>query len=108
MLINDPLRSAEDRPGAASRRRLHHMAATVAAGAPLAITPRRGVARVPRRRSASHPEGGLSASIWRRRQRRLVSTGGALARIEEKHRDVERELDLWRSVSLSTDFRSIT
>ena len=27
-----------------------------------------------------------------------------VARIKEKHRDVERELDLWREVSLSTDF----
>jgi len=35
---------------------------------------------------------------------RLALGGDTVARIEEKHRDVERELDLWRSVSLSTDF----
>jgi NAD(P)-dependent dehydrogenase (short-subunit alcohol dehydrogenase family) len=35
---------------------------------------------------------------------RLPLGSDTVARIEEKHRDVERELDLWRSVSLSTDF----
>src|SRR5215467_14245143 len=35
---------------------------------------------------------------------RLALGSDTVARIEEKHRDVERELDLWRSVSLSTDF----
>src|SRR5262249_36164081 len=35
---------------------------------------------------------------------RLALGGDTVARIEEKHRDVERELDLWRPVSLSTDF----
>jgi NAD(P)-dependent dehydrogenase (short-subunit alcohol dehydrogenase family) len=35
---------------------------------------------------------------------RLALGSDTLARIEEKHRDVQRELDLWRSVSLSTDF----
>ena len=39
---------------------------------------------------------------------RLGLGSDTVARIEEKHRDVERELDLWRSVSLSTDFRSVT
>src|SRR5215468_4107762 len=39
---------------------------------------------------------------------RLALGSDTVARIEEKHRDVERELDLWRSVSLSTDFRSVT
>src|SRR5215831_7735593 len=34
---------------------------------------------------------------------RLALGSDTVARIEEKHRDVERELDLWRSVSLSTD-----
>jgi NAD(P)-dependent dehydrogenase (short-subunit alcohol dehydrogenase family) len=38
---------------------------------------------------------------------RLALGSDTVARIEEKHRDVERELDLWRSVSLSTDFRSV-
>jgi hypothetical protein len=33
---------------------------------------------------------------------RLALGGDTVARIEEKHRDVERELDLWRAVSLST------
>jgi NAD(P)-dependent dehydrogenase (short-subunit alcohol dehydrogenase family) len=37
---------------------------------------------------------------------RLALGSDTVARIEEKHRDVERELDLWRSVSLSTDFVS--
>jgi NAD(P)-dependent dehydrogenase (short-subunit alcohol dehydrogenase family) len=36
--------------------------------------------------------------------RRLPLGSDTVARIEEKHRDVERELDLWRPVSLSTDF----
>ena len=36
---------------------------------------------------------------------RLALGSDTVARIEEKHRDVERELDLWRSVSLSTDFK---
>ena len=35
---------------------------------------------------------------------RLALGSDTVARIEEKHRDVERELDLWRSLSLSTDF----
>jgi NAD(P)-dependent dehydrogenase (short-subunit alcohol dehydrogenase family) len=35
---------------------------------------------------------------------RLALGSDTVARIEEKHRDVERELDLWRAVSLSTDF----
>jgi len=35
---------------------------------------------------------------------RLALGSDTLARIEEKHRDVKSELDLWRSVSLSTDF----
>jgi predicted alpha/beta hydrolase family esterase len=35
---------------------------------------------------------------------RLALGSDTVARIEEKHRDVERELDLWRSVSVSTDF----
>src|SRR5499427_6166881 len=39
---------------------------------------------------------------------RLALGSDTVARIEEKHRDVERELDLWRPVSLSTDFRSVT
>src|SRR5262249_29419599 len=39
---------------------------------------------------------------------RLAVGTDTVARIEEKHRDVERELDQWRSVSLSTDFRSVT
>ena len=39
---------------------------------------------------------------------RLALGSDTVARIEGKHRDVERELDLWRSVSLSTDFRSVT
>jgi NAD(P)-dependent dehydrogenase (short-subunit alcohol dehydrogenase family) len=38
---------------------------------------------------------------------RLALGSDTVARIEEKHRDVERELELWRSVSLSTDFRSV-
>ncbi len=37
---------------------------------------------------------------------RLALGSDTVARIEEKHRDVERELDLWRAVSLSTDFAS--
>jgi hypothetical protein len=37
---------------------------------------------------------------------RLALGSDTVARIEEKHRDVERELDLWRAVSLSTDFVS--
>ena len=39
---------------------------------------------------------------------RLALGSDTVARIAEKHRDVERELDLWRSVSLSTDFGSVT
>ena len=35
---------------------------------------------------------------------RLALGSDTVAGIEEKHRDVERELDLWRAVSLSTDF----
>jgi NAD(P)-dependent dehydrogenase (short-subunit alcohol dehydrogenase family) len=35
---------------------------------------------------------------------RLALGSDTVARIKEKHRDVERELDLWRQVSLSTDF----
>jgi NAD(P)-dependent dehydrogenase (short-subunit alcohol dehydrogenase family) len=35
---------------------------------------------------------------------RLALGSDTVARIEEKHRDVERELDLWRAVSISTDF----
>jgi NAD(P)-dependent dehydrogenase (short-subunit alcohol dehydrogenase family) len=35
---------------------------------------------------------------------RLALGSDTVARIEEKHRDVERELNLWRAVSLSTDF----
>ena len=35
---------------------------------------------------------------------RLALGSDTVARIEEKHRDVVRELDLWRAVSLSTDF----
>ena len=35
---------------------------------------------------------------------RLALGSDTVACIEEKHRDVERELDLWRAVSLSTDF----
>ena len=35
---------------------------------------------------------------------RLALGSDTVARIEEKHRDVGRELDLRRSVSLSTDF----
>jgi NAD(P)-dependent dehydrogenase (short-subunit alcohol dehydrogenase family) len=34
---------------------------------------------------------------------RLALGSDTVARIEQKHRDVARELDLWRSVSLSTD-----
>jgi NAD(P)-dependent dehydrogenase (short-subunit alcohol dehydrogenase family) len=37
---------------------------------------------------------------------RLALGSDTVAGIEKKHRDVERELDLWRSVSLSTDFAS--
>jgi NAD(P)-dependent dehydrogenase (short-subunit alcohol dehydrogenase family) len=37
---------------------------------------------------------------------RLALGSDTAARIEEKHRDVARELDLWRSVTLSTDFAS--
>jgi len=40
--------------------------------------------------------------------RRLALGSDTVARIEEKHRDMGRELDLWRSVSLSTDFRIVT
>ena len=39
---------------------------------------------------------------------RLALGSDTVARIEQKHRDVKRELDLWRSVSLSTDFRSVS
>jgi NAD(P)-dependent dehydrogenase (short-subunit alcohol dehydrogenase family) len=39
---------------------------------------------------------------------RLALGSDTVARIEEKYRDVERELDFWRTVSLSTDFRSVT
>ena len=39
---------------------------------------------------------------------RLALGSDTVARIEEKHRDVERELDVWRPVSLSTEFRSVT
>ena len=35
---------------------------------------------------------------------RLALGSDTVARIEEKNRDVQRELDLWRAVSLSTDF----
>jgi NAD(P)-dependent dehydrogenase (short-subunit alcohol dehydrogenase family) len=35
---------------------------------------------------------------------RLALGSDTVARMEQKHRDVERELDLWRPVSLSTDF----
>jgi NAD(P)-dependent dehydrogenase (short-subunit alcohol dehydrogenase family) len=35
---------------------------------------------------------------------RLALGSDTVARVEEKHRCVERELDLWRSLSLSTDF----
>jgi len=35
---------------------------------------------------------------------RFALGSDTVARIEEKHRDVERELNLWRSLSLSTDF----
>jgi hypothetical protein len=35
---------------------------------------------------------------------RLALGSDTVARIEEKHREVERELDLWRSVSISTDY----
>jgi NAD(P)-dependent dehydrogenase (short-subunit alcohol dehydrogenase family) len=35
---------------------------------------------------------------------RLALGSDTVARIEEKNRNVQRELDLWRSVSLSTDF----
>jgi NAD(P)-dependent dehydrogenase (short-subunit alcohol dehydrogenase family) len=35
---------------------------------------------------------------------RLALGSDTVARIEEKNRDVQRELDQWRSVSLSTDF----
>ena len=35
---------------------------------------------------------------------RLALGSDTVARIEEKHRDVKRDLDLWRSLSLSTDF----
>ena len=35
---------------------------------------------------------------------RLALGSDTVARIEEKNRDVERELNLWRSTSLSTDF----
>jgi NAD(P)-dependent dehydrogenase (short-subunit alcohol dehydrogenase family) len=37
---------------------------------------------------------------------RLALGSDTVARIKGKHRDVERELDLWRTVSLSTDFAS--
>jgi NAD(P)-dependent dehydrogenase (short-subunit alcohol dehydrogenase family) len=37
---------------------------------------------------------------------RLALGSDTVAGIEEKHRTVERELDLWRAVSLSTDFAS--
>jgi NAD(P)-dependent dehydrogenase (short-subunit alcohol dehydrogenase family) len=36
--------------------------------------------------------------------RRLALGSDTVARIEEKNREVARELDLWRSVSVSTDF----
>ena len=36
--------------------------------------------------------------------KRLALGSDTVARIEEKHRDVERELELWRSLSVSTDF----
>src|SRR5215469_368098 len=36
--------------------------------------------------------------------KRLALGSDTVARIEEKNRDVERELNLWRSVSVSTDF----
>jgi NAD(P)-dependent dehydrogenase (short-subunit alcohol dehydrogenase family) len=39
---------------------------------------------------------------------RLALGSDTVARIEKKHRDVERELELWRSVSLSTNFTSVT
>jgi hypothetical protein len=35
---------------------------------------------------------------------RLALGSDTVARIEEKNRDVQRELDQWRSVSISTDF----
>jgi NAD(P)-dependent dehydrogenase (short-subunit alcohol dehydrogenase family) len=35
---------------------------------------------------------------------RLALGSDTVARIEEKNRDVQRELDLWQSVSISTDF----
>ena len=37
---------------------------------------------------------------------RLALGRDTVARIEQKHRDVERELELWRTVSLSTDFET--
>jgi hypothetical protein len=37
---------------------------------------------------------------------RLALGSDTVARIEQKNRNVERELDLWRWVSLSTDFGS--
>jgi NAD(P)-dependent dehydrogenase (short-subunit alcohol dehydrogenase family) len=39
---------------------------------------------------------------------RLALGSDTVARIEEKHRDVERELAQWRTVSLSTDFQEGT
>ena len=39
---------------------------------------------------------------------RLALGSDTVAGIEKKHHDVKRELDLWRPVSLSTDFRSVT
>jgi NAD(P)-dependent dehydrogenase (short-subunit alcohol dehydrogenase family) len=39
---------------------------------------------------------------------RLALGSDTVARIEEKHRDVERELALWRPVSVSTDFESVS
>jgi NAD(P)-dependent dehydrogenase (short-subunit alcohol dehydrogenase family) len=38
---------------------------------------------------------------------RLALGSETVARIEQKHREVERELDLWRAVSLSTNFGSV-
>jgi predicted alpha/beta hydrolase family esterase len=56
MLTNDPLRSADGRPAATTRRRLLHMAATVAATAPLAALTVRGTAQAsPERPTTAAP-----------------------------------------------------
>ena len=132
MLTNDSLRSADGRTEATPRRRLLHMATTVAAIAPrtgfLSVRSLSGTAvriddyadTVGRMRTfaaaANHQQPGdpqrLAQVIVRlaaesKPPTRLALGSDTVARIEQKHRDVGRELDLWRSVSWSTDFRSV-